>query len=56
MKKNLTEKGVTNYLVYKISQRRQPNLKDLLTEKRFDLIVNIPSGRHGKKEKTDGKS
>lgn len=51
----LTENGVTNFLVYKISQRKKPNLKDLLDERRFDLIINIPSGRHLKREKTDGR-
>lgn len=51
----LLENGVTNFLVYKISQRKKPNLKELLDEQRFDLIINIPSGRHSKREMTDGK-
>lgn len=43
-------------LVNKISQPNlKPNLLDLLEQNRFDLIINIPTGRIVKeKEKTDG--
>ncbi len=50
----LTEHGVPNYLVYKISEKKEPNLTTLLNEKRFDLIVNIPTSLADKKEATDG--
>lgn len=50
----LTEKGVPNFLVYKISEKREPNLATLLNEKRFDLIVNIPTSTVDQKEATDG--
>ena len=50
----LTEHGVPNFLVYKISEKREPNLATLLNEKRFDLIVNIPTSAADKKEATDG--
>lgn len=50
----LTEHGVPNYLVYKISEKKEPNLATLLNEKRFDLIVNIPTSLADKKETTDG--
>lgn len=43
-------------LVNKISQPNlKPNLLDLLEQNRFDLIINIPTGKSDKeKEKTDG--
>ncbi len=43
-------------LVNKISKPHlKPNLLDLLRENRFDLIINIPTGRKvSEKEKTDG--
>lgn len=50
----LVENGITNFLVYKISQKTEPNLRTLLEERRFDLIVNIPTS-DGEKELTDGK-
>ena len=46
---------MTNYLVYKISQRGKPNLRELLAGRRFDLIVNIPTGKRTVNEITDGK-
>lgn len=50
----LVEQGVTNFLVYKISEKQKPNLGALLNEKRFDLIINIPTSAGDKKETTDG--
>lgn len=50
----LTEHGVSNFLVYKINEKREPNLATLLNEKRFDLIVNIPTSIVDQKEATDG--
>lgn len=51
----LMEHGVTNLLVHKISNKEQPNLKTLLMERGFDIIINTPSGAHGETEVTDGK-
>ena len=51
----LTENAVSNYLVYKISEKKAPNLGVMLNEKGFDLIVNIPTSSVDKKEMTDGK-
>lgn len=52
----LTENGLPNYLVYKISEKnKKPNLKDMLSERGFDLIVNTSSGDHTGDEQTDGK-
>ena len=48
-------KGVTNYLVHKISNgKTKPNLKEILSERGFDIIVNIPTGTREKREQTDG--
>lgn len=54
--KFLLKNGIESILVNKISQPNlKPNLKDLLKQNRFDLIINIPTGNSGKlKEKTDG--
>lgn len=51
----LMEHGIPNLLVHKISNSSQkPNLKEILYERGFDLIVNIPTDNHEKKEQTDG--
>ncbi len=49
------EHDVPNLLVHKISSGSgKPNLKQVLGERGFDLIVNIPTGAHEKQEDTDG--
>lgn len=51
----LMEHNVPNLLVYKISNGgEKPNLKNLLYERGFDLIINIPTGNLEKGESTDG--
>lgn len=51
----LMEHEVPNLLVHKISNGKQrPNLKDVLYERGFDLIINTPTGGHDDKETTDG--
>ena len=51
----LMEHEIPNLLVHKISNGPQkPNLKDVLYERGFDLIINVPTGTHEKKEDTDG--
>ncbi len=53
--KFLKTNGIEALLVYKISQKRKPNLSDLLDANRFDIIIDIPSGRTPKEqEKSDG--
>lgn len=55
--KFLTQRGLEAILVHKISQPHQkPNLLDLLQQNRFDVIINIPTGRRKKKEQTDGQT
>ncbi|MCX6779918.1 MAG: argininosuccinate synthase, partial [Candidatus Magasanikbacteria bacterium] len=41
--KFLDQNGIANRLVYKISAENKPNIADLLRERRFDLVINIPS-------------
>jgi argininosuccinate synthase len=51
----LKEQGIEAILTHKISSEQGPNLQDLLKANRFDLIINIPSGRKTRPyEKTDG--
>ncbi|MBI3620383.1 argininosuccinate synthase [Candidatus Roizmanbacteria bacterium] len=54
--KFLRSVGIENILVHKISQpHKKPNLAHLLGQNRFDLIINIPTGRQiNQKESTDG--
>lgn len=52
MKKN----KIQSHKVNKISSSARPNIGTLLQERRFDMIVNIPSPKgHTKEAKTDGK-
>ncbi|TSC54234.1 MAG: argininosuccinate synthase [Microgenomates group bacterium LiPW_16] len=51
----LKKNGIPNILVYKIQEKGKPNLAEQLSQNRFDLIINIPKGGHGKKEITAGK-
>lgn len=55
--KFLTKHGIESLVVNKISQPHlKPNLYDLLAANRFDIIINIPTGKTaGEKEQTDGK-
>lgn len=53
----LKKNGVSSTLVYKISQiGKYPNLMDLIHDKHFDLIINIPTDDHvhNGKEFSDG--
>lgn len=51
----LMEHDVPNLLVHKISNGNQkPNLRTVLSERGFDLIINIPTGMGEKKEESDG--
>ena len=52
----LKDNQIAAIRVYKISQpRKKPNIKNLLKQNRFDLIINIPTKRGKKTEVTDGK-
>jgi len=52
----LKKNGMETILVHKISHpRKVPNIKNLLDQNRFDLIINIPTKRGKKTEKTNGR-
>ncbi len=50
----LRKHGISTQLVNKISQSGEPNIATLLRQKRFDLIINIPTNEQPQSE-TDGK-
>ena len=43
----LSKRGVGSVSVYKVGEKYEPNIATLLTEKKFDLIINIPKGNSG---------
>lgn len=54
--KFLKENKINSTLVHKISEiGKNPNIAKLLSEKLFDLIINIPTGEKEDQELTDGK-
>jgi len=46
--------NITNRLVYKISQEERPNIETLMRERRFDMVINVPSPDSNGVGKTDG--
>ncbi len=50
--KFLDQNGITNHIVYKVSSAEKPNIADLIRERRFDMIINIPSSENS--SGTDG--
>lgn len=54
--KYLKANSVDSVLVYKIHDiDKKPNIKDLIEDNFFDLIINIPSGDNKTNEMTDGR-
>jgi len=45
---------IDNRLVYKVSTNKRPNIATLLREKRFDMVINIPSKERDYESNTDG--
>lgn len=41
--KLLSDNGITCNLVYKISEKKSPNILNYLEQKKFDLVINSPS-------------
>ncbi len=39
----LEKNNIPNRIVYKVSTNKKPNISELLLQKRFDMIINIPS-------------
>ena len=51
--KFLAKNNLKVHTVYKMSQRKNPNIEKYIDQKRFDMIINIPN-RQKKKTITDG--
>jgi carbamoyl-phosphate synthase large subunit len=49
----LTEHGVENTMLYKIRTKQEPNLLTAITEKKIDLVINLPKS-YSREEVTDG--
>ncbi|OGH93774.1 MAG: argininosuccinate synthase [Candidatus Magasanikbacteria bacterium RIFOXYD2_FULL_41_14] len=52
----LDENKISNRLVHKISSTERPNIETLLRERRFDLVINIPSAEKNFQSDTDGEA
>lgn len=51
----LKQNNINSILVHKISEKnKKPNIKDLLTQNVFDIIINIPKHNSSNKTVTDG--
>lgn len=40
----LTKNGIASYFVFKTSEKNGPNIKDIISERKIDIIINLPSG------------
>ena len=49
----LSEHGVANEELYKISDDREPNIESYLEQDRFDLVINVLTGNQDYDESTD---
>lgn len=49
----LTKNGIASYFVYKVSEKREPNIASIIAERKVNLIINIPSSQNVA-QKTDG--
>jgi len=47
------ENGIKNQELYKISDKKEPNIRSFLQDNRFDLVINILTGNNDYDEKTD---
>ncbi len=51
--KFLTEHGVKNTMLYKLSDNKKPSITDAIADKKIDLVINIPKS-FSREETTDG--
>lgn len=49
----LESRGIASAMLHKVSEPRDPNIRDYLEKKRIDLVINIPTSSRGA-EQTDG--
>jgi adenosine deaminase len=47
------EHGIPNQELYKIADKKEPNIRSFLQANRFDLVINILTGNHDYDETTD---
>jgi argininosuccinate synthase len=52
--KYFKKKGIDSILLFKMYERKNPDLEDLLRQNRFDVIFNIPHRKPGKEARRDG--
>ncbi len=49
----LEDNGVLNRRIYKVSERREPNIGSFLAQDRLDLVINVLVGNHNYDEASD---
>ena len=49
----LREQGIETQELYKIAEKKEPNIRSFLQAERFDLVINILTGDHDYDETTD---
>jgi methylglyoxal synthase len=49
----LSKNGVGSYFVYKTSEKEEPNINSIISHRKVDLIINIPT-KQGSKHLSDG--
>jgi carbamoyl-phosphate synthase large subunit len=50
----LKEHGIKSKHVFKINEKRSPNILHMLENKKFDLVINTQSMKHPHKAERDG--
>jgi cytosine/creatinine deaminase len=49
----LTERGLPNQEIYKIAEKKEPNIRSFLQQDRFDLVINVLTGNNDYDEASD---
>lgn len=49
----LSQKGIANHQLYKIADKREPNIRSFLKEDRLDLVINVLTGNNDYDEASD---
>ena len=49
----LNDHGIANQEIYKIAEKREPNIRSFLSQDRFDLVINVLTGNNDYDESTD---
>lgn len=51
----LTKRGVKNRRLFKVGEKREPNIRSFLARERLDVVINILTGDNDYNESTDSK-